>query len=143
MPPLISPDAQPPPPMSTHTIHAALVRATGPSLGTTVLSALILTVIRLLTLLALFLQRLPAYIPARVFFVVTGIRMAVGYLDTVTTALSKYALVYTGLTGDPFMPSARRAKALTAAVEAKVKHGKRKSSAERKSFLTCVHQLIL
>jgi hypothetical protein len=65
--------------------------------------------------------------------------MVVGYLDTVTTALSKYALVYTGLTGDPFMPSARRTKALTAAVEAKVKHGKRKSSAERKPFVTCVH----
>lgn len=137
------PDAQPPPPMSTHTIHAALVRATGPSLGTTVLSAMILTIIRLLTLVALFLQRLPAYIPARAFFVVTGIRMAVGYLDTVTTALSKYALVYTGLTGDPFMPSARRAKALTAAVEAKVKHGKRKSSAEPPLMLLTISPLTL
>jgi len=35
----------------------------------------------------------------------------------VTTSFSKYALVYTGLTGDPFLPSARRARALTAAVE--------------------------
>ena len=32
--------------------------------------------------------------------------MAVGYLETVTTSFSKHALVYTGLTGDPFLPSA-------------------------------------
>ncbi|KAG5652127.1 hypothetical protein H0H81_006203 [Sphagnurus paluster] len=114
------PDALPPPPTSTHTIHAALTRSTGPSLGTVVLSALIMTIIRILTLLTLFLQRLPLYIPARAFFLVTGIRMAVGYLETVTTALSKYALVYSGLTGDPFMNSARRAKALSSGVEAKV-----------------------
>lgn len=43
--------------------------------------------------------------------------MAVGYLENVTGTLSKYALVYMGLTGDPFFPSARRARALTAAVE--------------------------
>lgn len=105
--------------MSTHTIHAALTRSTGPSLGTIALSALILTIVRILALLALFLQRLPLYIPARAFFLVTGIRLVVGYLETVTTALSKYALVYAGLTGDPFMNSARRVRALTASVEAK------------------------
>lgn len=49
--------------------------------------------------------------------------MAVGYLETVTTALSKYALVYAGLTGDPFFPSARRAQALTRSVEAKAVRG--------------------
>ncbi|KAF8077556.1 plasma-membrane choline transporter-domain-containing protein [Lyophyllum atratum] len=113
------PDALPPPPMSTHTIHAALTRSTGPSLGSIVLSALLLTIIRMLTLLTLFLHRLPLYIPARAFFVVSGIRTVVGYLETVTTALSKYALVYSGLTGDPFMNSARRARALTSGVEAK------------------------
>jgi hypothetical protein len=43
--------------------------------------------------------------------------MAVGMLENATTALSKFALVYTGLTGDPFLVSARRARALTAAVE--------------------------
>jgi hypothetical protein len=43
--------------------------------------------------------------------------MAVGMLDNATTALSKYALVYVGLTGDAFFVAARRAKALTAAVE--------------------------
>ncbi|GLB34536.1 putative CTL (choline transporter-like) family protein [Lyophyllum shimeji] len=114
------PDAQPPPPMSTHTIHAALTRSTGPSLGSIVLAALLLTIIRLLSLLTLFLHRLPGYIPPRALFLVSGIRMAAGYLETVSTALSKYALVYSGITGDPFMNSARRARALTSGVEAKV-----------------------
>ncbi|KAF8884801.1 plasma-membrane choline transporter-domain-containing protein [Infundibulicybe gibba] len=122
-----NPDALPPPPMSTHTIHAALTRSTGPSLGTTVLSALILTTVRLLTLLTLFLHRLPLYIPARAFFLVTGIKMAIGYLENATTALSKYALIYVGLVGDPFMPSAKRARALTASVE--VKAGRLRSKA--------------
>lgn len=120
--------------MSTHIIHAAIVRSTGPSLGTICLSALILTVIRLLTLFTLFLGRLPAYIPPRAFFLINGIRLAVGYLDGVTTALSKYALVYSGLTGDPFMPSARRAKALTATVETSVEQGRRKVRSERQYF---------
>ncbi len=111
--------------MSTHTIHAALTRSTGPSLGTVVVSALILTAIRLLTLLTLFFERLPLYMPARVLFLVSGIRVVVGFLEGITTALSKYALVYVGITGDPFMPSARRARALTSKV------GKRGFSAER------------
>ncbi|KAG6864417.1 hypothetical protein C0991_009647 [Blastosporella zonata] len=120
------PDAPLPPPTSTHTIHAALTRSTGPSLGTIVLSALLLTVIRILSLLTLFLHRLPVYIPARAFFLVTGIRMVVGYLEMVTTALSKYALVYGGLTGDPFMNSARRAQALTIGLESKTGRTARK-----------------
>ena len=120
----------PPSPMSTHTIHAAVVRSTGSSLGTVCLSASILTIIRGLTLIALFLCRLPAYIPPRAFFLINGIRLAVGYLNSVTVALSKYALVYSGLTGDAFMPSARRAKALTASVEAKATQSRKKYSAE-------------
>lgn len=137
--PLNSLEASPPPPMSTHIIHAALTRSTGPSLGTIVFSALLLTMIRLLTLITLFLQRLPLYIPARAFFLVTGIRMAVGYLETVTTALSKYALVYSGLTGDPFMNSARRARALTSGIEAKAgKAGRRGLGAERKYVHLCL-----
>lgn len=43
--------------------------------------------------------------------------MAVSYLENVTNTLSTYALAYTGLTGDAFFPSARRARALTGAVE--------------------------
>ncbi|KAF8231056.1 hypothetical protein L208DRAFT_1399451 [Tricholoma matsutake] len=114
------PDASPPSPTSTHTIHAAITRSTGPNLGTIVLSALLLTLVHLLSLLTLFLHRLPMYIPARAFFLVSGIRFAVGYLEAGTTALSKYALVYAGLTGDPFMGSARRARALTVGAETRV-----------------------
>ncbi|KAI0080525.1 hypothetical protein K474DRAFT_1657661 [Panus rudis PR-1116 ss-1] len=106
-----------PPPTSTHTIHAALTRATQPSLGTIVLSALILTGIRLLGLLTMGLRALPAYLPPYMRFVSVGAGMAVGYLENITGTLSTYALVYTGLTGDPFMPSARRSRALTGAVE--------------------------
>ncbi|KAF9462686.1 plasma-membrane choline transporter-domain-containing protein [Collybia nuda] len=138
------PEVIPPPPTSTHIIHAALTRSTGPSLGSIALSALILTIIRLLALLTLLLQRLPLYIPARAFFLVTGIRMAVGYLETITTALSKYALIYSGLTGDPFMNSARRAQALTGAVEAKTGHlGRRRFSAEPPLMLLTVAPLTL
>jgi len=59
--------------------------------------------------------------------------MAVSFLENATTALSKYALVYAGLTGDAFMPSARRAKALTTGVG---KFGRRGFSAERGYSIT-------
>ncbi|TEB18941.1 hypothetical protein FA13DRAFT_1647602 [Coprinellus micaceus] len=112
------PSMPPPPPTSTHTIHSALFRATGPSLGTTVLAALILTIIRLLTLFTIFLQRLPVYLPVRIVgIVLPAIRFLVGYIEGATTALSKYALVYAGLTGDNFMGSARRSRVLTSIVE--------------------------
>ncbi|EEB89802.1 hypothetical protein MPER_12065 [Moniliophthora perniciosa FA553] len=52
----------------TRTFHAALTRAYGPSLGTISLSALILTLVRLLVLVALFLDRLPGWIDAGVAF---------------------------------------------------------------------------
>ena len=76
--------------------------------------------IRFLGLLALALRALPAYLPPYMRFVSVGAGMAVGYVENVTGTLSTYALIYTGLTGDPFFPSARRAQALTAAVESKV-----------------------
>lgn len=83
----------------------------------------------------LFLNRLPVYIPARAFFLVTGIRMVVGYLEGVTTALSKYALVYAGLTGDSFMSSARRAQALTNGAEAKTGRNARKGFGMERELL--------
>ncbi|KIK97456.1 hypothetical protein PAXRUDRAFT_824917 [Paxillus rubicundulus Ve08.2h10] len=108
-------------PTDTHIIHAALIRSTYPSLGSIVLSALILAAIRMLTLLTIALRVLPSYFPFafRPWLrpLTIGAAMAVGYLESVTSTFSKYALVYTGLTGDPFFPSARRARALTAAVE--------------------------
>ena len=58
--------------------------------------------------------------------------MSVGMLEGVTTALSRYALVYTGLTGDGFFASARRAKALTDA--STVLKQSRKFKNERKVF---------
>jgi hypothetical protein len=123
--------------MSTHTIHAALVRSTGPALGSVALSALLLTVVRMLYFLTYFLRQLPAYIPVRAFFLISGVRVAINWLESATTALSKYALVYAGLTGDPFMHSARRARALTTSVEGKVgRYGRRKISAERKSIVS-------
>lgn len=112
-----SPSLPLPPPTSTHTIHAAITRATQPSLGTVVLSALIVTAIRALGLLAMGLRALPAYLPPYMRIVSVGATMAVGYLEATTNSLSTYALVYTGLTGDAFFPSARRARALTGALE--------------------------
>jgi hypothetical protein len=76
-----------------------------------VLSALILTLIRLVALLSLFLRRLPFYVPARVVVAAAGI--GARWLDGVGSALSGHALVYAGLTGDPFFVAARRGKALT------------------------------
>lgn len=116
-----SPNAPIPLPGDTHTIHAALMRAAYPSLGSIVLSALILTGVRLLGLLILALRLFPLYLPLvlRPWCqpVIMASSMAVAYLESVTMSLSKYALVYTGLTGDPFFVSARRARALTAAIE--------------------------
>ncbi|OBZ65717.1 hypothetical protein A0H81_14255 [Grifola frondosa] len=106
-----------PPPMSTHTVHAAIARATQPSLGTVILSALITTAVRLLGLLIWGLRALPAYLPPYLRFVSGFVAMAVGYLEGVTGTLSTHALVYTGLTGDAFFPSARRARALTGAAQ--------------------------
>ncbi|GBE81833.1 hypothetical protein SCP_0402060 [Sparassis crispa] len=111
------PDATPPAPTNTHTIHAALTRAMQPSLGSIVLSALIIASVRCLGLLAAGLRILPAYLPPYLRVASVGASMAAGYLEGATSTLSTHALVYIGLTGDPFFPSARRARALTAAVE--------------------------
>ena len=75
----------------------------------------------MLALLTAFFRVAPAYLPLtmRPWLqpLIIGSSMAVGMLDNVTTALSKYALVHVGLTGDAFFVAARRARALTAAVE--------------------------
>ncbi|THH29846.1 hypothetical protein EUX98_g4357 [Antrodiella citrinella] len=106
-----------PPPTSTHTIHAALARASQPSIGSIVLSALIHAAIRLLGFAVWGLRALPYYLPPYMRFVSVGAGMGVSYLETITGTLSTYALIYTGLTGDAFMPSARRSRALTGAVQ--------------------------
>lgn len=68
-----------------------------------VLLALILTLIRMLSLLTLLLRCVPFYVAAAA---------SVRILEGVTTSVSQHTLVYTRLTGDPFFVSARRAKAL-------------------------------
>jgi hypothetical protein len=118
-----SPDAAPPPPMSTHTIHAALYRSTQPSLGSIALSALILASIRALALASAGLRALPALLPLPLRPYVAPGAVALGYAlawveqATNIRTLSAHALVYVGLTGDAFVPAARRARALTSAVE--------------------------
>lgn len=93
------------------------MRSSQTSLGTVVLSALIISGVRALSLILIGLRALPAYLPPYMRIVSVGAGLAVGYLESVTSSLSTYALVYTGLTGDPFFPSARRSRALTTAVE--------------------------
>lgn len=156
---LPSPVAPPPSPTSTHTIHAAVVRSTQPSLGSIALAALVLTIIRLLTLTAVFLHNLPSYvarftssfttflpaaigIPIRTVLLgagtsvlraslLQGIAWCIGTVESITSAFSRYALIYGGLTGDAFMDSARRAQALTRSVEQRAQAGRRKFKSER------------
>jgi hypothetical protein len=118
-----SQELPPPPPGSTHTLHAALHRATHSSLGSIVLSALILTGLRLLSLSTTFLAWAPLAAPLAARPYVTpaagSLAYVVAWIERAVhaRALSAHALVYVGLTGDPFVPAARRARELTAIVE--------------------------
>jgi len=76
-----------------------------------VLSALILTGIRLTLLLIAALRRAP--VP-----VLPWLSLPLNILTNIANSLSPDALVYAGLTGDPFFPSARRTRALVAAASA-------------------------
>jgi hypothetical protein len=113
------------------------MRATQPSFGSIVLAGLILTGVRVLGLLIIALRRFPAYLPlpVRPFLqpLVFVSILAVGYLENATSSLSTHALAYLGLTGDSFFPSARRAAALTAAVNTSVAKYKRKFKNDRMS----------
>ncbi|KAF9014234.1 plasma-membrane choline transporter-domain-containing protein [Cyathus striatus] len=104
-------DAPPPIISSTHIIMNALTRSTGPSLGSIALSSLILTLLRLLTL------DVPYSTFRLIPFALTGVRWTVAYIERVTDAMSAYALVYVGITGDRFWDSARRSRALVRSVE--------------------------
>ncbi|KAI0689420.1 plasma-membrane choline transporter-domain-containing protein [Cytidiella melzeri] len=110
-------DIPPPPPGSTHEIHAALFRATQPSLGSVVLASLILAVVRMIALACAALRALPPYLPPYMRLLSVAAGMLAAYLENVTNQLSTYALVYIGLSGERCMTSARRARALTGAVE--------------------------
>ncbi|PPQ89444.1 hypothetical protein CVT25_012823 [Psilocybe cyanescens] len=115
------PTLPPPPPTSTHTMHAALTRSTGPSLGSIILASLILTCIRILTLTTLLLQRLPPlllripWVPLAMpvaMYVVPGVRGLSAWLEARTERVSGYALVYVGLTGVGFWEGAGRGRGL-------------------------------
>lgn len=121
-----SPLAPLPPATSTHTIHAALVRSTGPSLGSIVLASLILTLLRIFMLTALLLRRLPPlllripWVPLSVpiaLYIVPGVEWLVRLLEMKSGTLSRYALVYGGLTGAGFWESAVRGRELVSGVE--------------------------
>ncbi|KAH9958336.1 plasma-membrane choline transporter-domain-containing protein [Russula dissimulans] len=106
-----------PPPMDTHRIRAALYRATQPSLGSIALAGLLLTLTRMLLLLTFFLRQVPVYLPIALRIYTGPLLYAAGYLEDAAGSLSKYALVYVGLTGEGFWVSARRARALVTGAE--------------------------
>ena len=111
--------------MSTYIIHAALVRSTGPSLGSIIVASLIPTLLRLLTLIALVLCRLPPlllripWVPISMpiaLYLIPGIQL-VGWLEAKSGTLSRYALVYGGLTGAGFWESAVRGRELVIGIK--------------------------
>lgn len=114
---IISPEAPPPPPQSTHTLHAALHRATHPSLGTICLSALLLALVRMATGASYALRRLPSYLPLPLQIyagpVIYGAQVAAGALEAWAGRFGRYVLVYVGVTGEGFWPSVGRAGGLT------------------------------
>ena len=119
-------DVPEPNPLDTFRIHAALHRSTESSLGSIVLSALLLTIIRVVAGLTAFMRRAPLSI-------LPLLAMPINFLGNLTGALSNLALIYVGITGDAFFPSARRAQALTVAVansSGRVKY--RRSGIDRK-----------
>jgi len=101
----------------------------------------------MLALLTIALRRFPAYLPlpARPFLqpLVLVSAFAVGYLENATSSLSTYALAYLGLTGDPFFPSARRAAALTTAVNASVAKYRRKFKNDRMSGILSIFIVLM
>ncbi|CCA67496.1 hypothetical protein PIIN_01325 [Serendipita indica DSM 11827] len=95
----------------TDELHAAVYRATSPSLGTNCLSALVMAGVHSLTFLIHNLSRLT--VPPTLLPFVLPLAGPTTFVSTIMASLSNYALVYVGITGDAFFPAARRAKALT------------------------------
>ncbi|KAF8958026.1 plasma-membrane choline transporter-domain-containing protein [Flammula alnicola] len=112
------PSAPLPPPTSTHTIHAALTRSTGPSLGSIVLASLILTLLRVLHFSPSSCSACP--------------HCSLGYPGS--ERVSRYALVYAGLTGVGFWECARRGRVLVSGIEEVV--GRRFTSEPPLALLT-------
>ena len=130
-----SPTAPPPPPMDTHRIHAALYRSLQPSLGSIALASLLLTLTRMLLLFTVFLRRVPVYLPIALRMYTGPLLFAAGYLEDAAGSLSKYALVYVGLTGEGFWVSARRARALVTGAESGAGRFRKTFKSEREWYL--------
>ncbi|KAL1743701.1 hypothetical protein HDZ31DRAFT_40347 [Schizophyllum fasciatum] len=123
-------DAPRPRPMDTHTIHAALFRATHTSLGTVCLAGAIISSLRALALVTAFLSRLPPWLTLGAMsthpianilkpvalMLASGVAWAVRWLETVGEGVGGDALVYAGLTGEPFWKAAGRSAALAGPV---------------------------
>lgn len=133
-----SPDASAPPPMDTHRIHAALFRAAQPSLGSIALAGLLLTLTRMLLLVTVFLRRVPVYLPIALRMYSGPLLYAAGYLENAAGSLSKYALVYVGITGEGFWLSARRARALVTSAESGTGRFKKNFKSEGAFRIVCL-----
>lgn len=98
------------------TTRIAFNRATGPSLGSICLSALVLTMVKTSHRLAVELSR--ATSPTRlaglpdVLRPLGAMEPIAGIVAGVLEQLNGYALVYVGVTGEPFLRSARAVGAL-------------------------------
>ncbi|KAE8221693.1 hypothetical protein CF319_g4984 [Tilletia indica] len=126
------------PPTPEDVVRASLARATGPSFGTIILAALVLSLLRLATIMAWCARRVSKAIARSAerpialgmddggivggmgrFVASRGLSIwlqPVGHgaavlagLTAVAQSVSEYALVYTGITGEAFWKGARRA----------------------------------
>ncbi|KAE8216918.1 hypothetical protein CF326_g9647, partial [Tilletia indica] len=126
------------PPTPEDVVRASLARATGPSFGTIILAALVLSLLRLATIMAWCARRVSKAIARSAerpialgmddggivggmgrFVASRGLSIwlqPVGHgaavlagLTAVAESVSEYALVYTGVTGEAFWKGARRA----------------------------------
>jgi hypothetical protein len=104
-------------------------------LGSIALAGLLLTLTRILLLLTVFLRRVPVYLPITLRIYTGPLLFAAGYLEDAAGSLSKYALVYVGLTGEGFWVSARRARALVAGAENGAGRFKKTFKSERECHL--------
>lgn len=106
----------PPLPLDTHIIHSAFHRSTNPSLGTSALSALIVTSLRSLAMFCSFLRLLPVYVPFQPVASISGYLL--GYFESWAAGPGlgggQGALVYAGLSGDGFWYSRDRIAGLSA-----------------------------
>ena len=124
--------------MDTHRIHAAIYRAAQPSLGSIALAGLLLTLTRILLLATVFLRRVPVYLPITLRMYTGPLLYAAGYLEDAAGSLSKYALVYVGITGEGFWVGARRARALVTSAESGTGRFKKNFKSEGAFRIDCL-----